>query len=61
MHNMHNNVSVDASFLSKVRRALPSMYVDAEIRLEQIGEQLALIEQQLEELPEDDFSCRIPI
>ena len=58
MHNMHNNVSVDASFLSKVRRALPSMYVDAETRLAQIGEQLAVIERQLEELPEDDFSCR---
>ena len=55
---MHNNASVDASFLSKVRRALPSMYVDAETRLAQIGEQLAVIERQLEELPEDDFSCR---
>ena len=59
MNSTQNNIPTGSLNLSEVRRTLHSTYADADIRLSQIETQLGAIEAQLDELPTDDFSCRI--
>ena len=59
MNSTQNNVSTGSLNLSEVRRTLHSTYTDAGVRLSQIETQLGAIEAQLDELPADDFSCRV--